>query len=529
MSTAISKVLLGKEDCSRHDPATDGTSPTTFARPTSTGGTTPITKLSANDLALLDAVALSGLNTPYEVLPDTLSGKSIEAALAWLRKNGYSIKSFEGNGGIPGSGITQAQADNNRLLLDQIMGEISSTGQRGGIFFGCDNWLFDGVGAGSPILAYSGKSNIAFIGTGPGSVVRAFNAGSGTDLFNFTDCSGISFQHLNLDKVGTGSGANVRLASSAVAMSQLRFLNCFFNNGLFGIVMDGAGRHGNGYWVENSSFTGQASYCVDVTDMLAGQVNRNQTSIAAGGPSGFRFSSGASAGAFLGSLNVEQNILGGAGTQDIAVIRTAVYDASIHKDIRVSRNKLSKGDISVGDCNSIELSWNELFDGGLSGTFSNMPSVQNFRALYNYSNSATADALSLALNVSVLDECEIVGGRLYLAGQAGLNVVLNGASTLRRGRFYGIETLDVSQTAANTFSGIKFQVGVGATLDRCQLWGCTMDSQAAPKQKHGFEVANSGTNTNCRYWGTQVKGYGTAAYSTGAGWTVDTGAKDDGA
>lgn len=513
MPSTFTKKLLGGEDLERHDPATDGTSATTVNRLTSTGGTQPITKIQAALIPMLDAPIVSGANTPFEALADTQAAKNVEAALADLRRKHYRVFSFEDMGAIEGSGVTQGQADKNREVWNQIVSEIGASGRPGGIFLPNGNWVVDGTGAGSPILTVTGKSNITVLGAGFGTNLRAYDSSSGTDLLKFLNCSNITVQLIQLDKIGTGAGSNLLFEGSVgTPISQIRVLNVATLNGLRGVKIDGGGGHGNGFWVQNS-YLSAATFGLVSEDFTVGNVGANLFQLNAGGPGGISIADGASANAVVGSINIESNVLVGGGNQRVQVLRTGTYNGAIHKDICIVRNRLSLGDVLVQGTDNTEISNNEMLDGGIQYALVQQTAA-NFRALYNYSRSATNDALLIDVNNSDLNGWEVVGGRYYLAGAHGVRVLVStaGANTVSGGRISGVYVLDCNQSDTGN-SAIRFEAGAGTTVTRNTVHGNTMFSAAAPKHQNGLHTTTGGSMTNNFRGMNVVQGWQTAAYT----------------
>lgn len=513
MAVTYTKALLGLQDLSRHDPATDGTTATTVNRLTSTGGTTPITKLQASAIPLLDAAVLAGSLTPFEALADTQAAKNVEIALQTLRKQQYPVYNFGFYGGIEGTGTSQANSDQNRLLFNQLVSDIPSTG--GVIFFPPGNWLVDGPGGAVPILQITGKSNITVMGAGFGSILRAFDASSGTDLLKFLNCSNITVQNMALNAIQTGAGANINVSGSVGnQISQIRIFSVFTNNGGDGIFIAGGGGHGNGYWVQNSYIVGAPGTGISVQDMTLGNITGNLLSLAAGGPAGIAVFDDVSAGSVVGNVNIESNILTGAGDQEITVQRaTAVYDPTIHLNVRLSRNRISRGSMKVAGMDKTEMSFNELLDGGYTYTITNMAtSAKNFRALYNYSESAPVEGLFVDVGVASLDDWEIVGGRYHGANSHGIFISQSTSGTLQNGRLSGVCCLN-NNVANGGGSGIRILGGGGTTITRNSVSHNIIRSDAAPKHVHGIHASSAGTISNNFYSLNVVHGWQTSAYN----------------
>lgn len=507
--------LIGKEDISFHDPAS-GTTAQTFNRTTSTGGTTPITKISAQEIPLRDAVVVTGAATPFNNLADTQAAKTVELALADIRKNIPHYRNVEHYGMVPGDS-TLAVAQKNRDVWNQIITDISASTRGDGIFFPVGLWYVD-VGAAQPILSASILSDTTVVGCGLGSVISAINGTSATNVIQFLNSSNIRIADLAVNKITT-SGANIFVGGTNRAISQVRVFNVQTTNGENGIQIDGGGFHSNGVWVENC-YPNSDKLGVWVRDFANVNINGNLTSKSSGSDGGFRVDDGTYAGGWIGGVTMRDNRLTGTSVQTIAFSRTATYDANLHQILNISGNKVSVGDVNIVGMNVVDLSHNELQDGGIYYNTSGMPSVRNFRSLYNYSNGATGSAFEWDITNCTVDDFEIVGGRYYGAQLHGIYIHAATTSVVDGGRIYETHVRDCGQAVTNTYNGIYATLGAGCTGSYWMVGPVFIRSLAAPPvHKYGIETSGAGTWANCKRWGILNKSWGTGpGYAWASGW-----------
>lgn len=513
--------LIGKEDFSFHDPAT-GTAAQTFNRTTSTGGTTPITKISAQDLPLLDAVVVTGAATPFESLADTQATKTVELALKDIRKNIPHYRNVEHYGMVPND-PTSGVAQRNRLVWNEIISDISASSRGDGIFFPCGTWYVD-IAAAQPILSCNLISDVTVVGSGLGSIVSAIAGTSATDVFYFTNGSNIRIADLAAVK-DDNSHASIFVGSTAVAISQIRVMNVETSNGAHGVRLDGGGYHCTAAWVENC-FPNADTLGVYVSDFANVNINGNLTSKSAGSIGGFRVDDGSYANGYIGGITMRDNQFTGTTDQTIAFSRTTTYDANLHQGLNISGNKVGVGNINIVGMNVVDLSKNELYDGGFYYNTSGMSSVRNFRSLFNYSNSSTISAFEWDITNCTVDDFEIVGGRYYGAQLHGIYIHAVTTSVVDGGRIYGVQVRDCSQDTTNLYNGIYATLGAGCTGSYWQVGPVFIRSTAALKHKYGIETAGAGTWANCKRWGVMTKSYGTADAAYAAGW-ADMAAETD--
>ena len=167
MPSTWTRKYLGKEDITFHDPAT-GTAAQSFTRSASDplAADVNVTKVSALDIPLRDAVVVAGAATPFEGLADTQAAKNVETALADIRKNIPHYRNVEHYGMVQGDN-SNAVAEKNTAVWNKIIADIGATGLSDGIFFPGGAWYFKDT-AGTEVLSGAGLSNIKVVGTGPG-------------------------------------------------------------------------------------------------------------------------------------------------------------------------------------------------------------------------------------------------------------------------------------------------------------------------------------------------------------------------
>lgn len=444
---------IGKEDFFFHNPSA-GTVEQTFTRTTSGGGTTPITKLSARAIPVLDAPVVGGETTPFEELADTQSAKNIETALVATRKNIQFLRNFETNGGRPGTGLSSADKTRNTQVFARLVTALGSSGIGDGIYFPKSRYEFKYV-SGAHILNVPIMANISLVGSGLGTVLAADPTDAASfSLIDLVDTSGIKLIDMSLDYTGGGLAA-VNLLAITVGVSDVIFENLNLTGGSQGFaLLAGATFQGNRYLVRKCIFAGQAGFALGISGFGAGRVHSNTFT----GNSNLGMSLAAGTGTYLGATEVIGNRLLGAESY-ISISRSGTYSGSLHAGFTISDNGISNGDILLSGINNAQCDGNFIDNGGflLQVDFTSpfgmrLSNNQITSGLFNATYSGNKHGIYVLGAGSSMEGLEIAGGRIRSASHHGIKIQME-TGTCRYGSIHDVLVNNPNRAAGN-FSGI---------------------------------------------------------------------------
>lgn len=513
----ITKELLGLEDISRHDPAS-GSARQTLVR---TG--TDVTKLAAQDVPLLDAVYVSGAQSPYEALADTQATKNVEIALRTLRLYSpsqlYNLEHF----GATRGAVSAATAVKNTEVWNAIISEISTAG-RGGIFVPPGQWQFDPLVPGNTMLDMDTVPEIEVVGVPGQSLIQARDSTQVGALMKWKDTSGVTLRGLEFDKQGTAGGECVLFegtgGGSPFQMQYIVIQNCRTNKGVHGFALDGLGGHAQHYWISQCIIVDASSIGVRCNDISDGHLLNNLFSVSSASfLNGILLQTDTAAGGRIGGTEAIGNTFSGSSAQLFRVQRNSgcAYDATLHARIRIAGNNMAVGDIEVYDLTVVETSFNRVNSGAIlyaCNNVSGQTTAEDFRAHGNVVTGAATGNNCLAVTMSgvTLSDFEIVGGKYQSARQHGILFSATGA-VMTAGRVLGARVLNCSTQTTNTYSGITISPGDAAggvtksIFGDCIIQGPT--GAGTPKHKYGFESIAGGATANVKLHDMMKEGYGT--------------------
>lgn len=441
---------IGKEDFDFHNPA-NGTAAQTFNRTTSTGGTTPITKISAQDIPLRDAVTVAGALTPFEALADTAAAKNVELALADVRRNISTYKNFEYYGGSTVNDA--ATAIKNTEVFQKIVTDIIAEGREGaGIYFPGRIYRFKESGGSMPTI--NGVSNVTLVGAGFGTLLqRETSANTALNLFTFIDCPGLRIVDIGIDRNGiVGFGNAVHITNSAVAeIGNLYILNTRIVGGASNVsISPAAASSATHVWISGNFFDQASAANVSLQSSQSVHVLSNNYGVTG---TGLSITSSGGGGAVLGDIEINGNVHLGTNS-DINIMRIGVW-AAIHKGVTISNNKMTAGDILVQGVDDVGMFTNNLYSGRIS-VILDMATSKNLRILDNNVNGAVGNGIAVTGISCTLTGFQIHGGTVSNATQRGILLQFNGA-VARGGTIKGVSVIDCSRQdggVGTDFSGI---------------------------------------------------------------------------
>lgn len=435
-----------------HDPAS-GSAAQTFNRTTSTGGTTPITKMSAAAVTVRDAAIVTGANTPFDEITDSIAAKTVEACLADIRKNTGELKNFDHYGGIAGAGISAANAAKNTEVLAQIVSDITADGQVNGIFFPGSQYEFMEFGGNMPRIA--SRPNIRFVGTGAGTIFqRNTNGTTNQDLMTFVDCPQAQIADIWFERAGTtGTGSCLRFSGSATTdIGNIKVLSCYFGGGAGQIVMQNAAANGiiSTYWITNCTFGTPSANSISVVEGAYGHILANDF---LGGGAGISVTSAGGANSRLLDSEIVGNIFRTAG-QTITVTRSGVYNASNHRGLTVRGNKITSGNMAITGVEEVEVLENKVYAGQIT-VICDMATATNPRIIGNTAKGATGAGIQLIGVNSTINGFEVSGNHVQNATQQGI-LIAPATTPARCGVISNNRVIDCSRenSGVTDYSGI---------------------------------------------------------------------------
>lgn len=513
MPTTTRKGRIAKTDIAWHVPGTDGTAETNFNRTNSSGGSSAKTKVSAQCVPLLDAPIVSGARTPFESLVDSAAAKTVELALADIRKNIPHYKNFDHYGGSTTNDA--ATAVRNTQVFQKIVTDILAENRTGsGIFFPGFRYYFKESAGAMPTM--NGVAKPTLVGAGFGSVLlRETSASTALNLFNFIDCNGLRLADLGIDRDGTaGLGNAVNITNNAEQeVGDIYFLNTSIVGGLSNVSVVLAGPSlATNVWLSGNFFNNSSGANVSLQSCQRVHVLSNNFGLTGNGLS--VTSNGGST--VLGDIEIDGNVHLGANS-DINVTRTGVWNA-IHKGLTISNNKLTAGDIIVQGVDDVGLFTNNLYSGRISITF-DMLTSKNLRLIDNNVNGAVGSGITVTGATCTLTGYQIRGGTISNATQRGILLTFSGAP-IRGGTISGVSIIDCSRQdggVGTDFSGICLDApggGAAGVLDsiiegniiRCY----SVTAPSGNKHAYGVEEVAGGASDRNMIGPNFIKGYVTA-------------------
>lgn len=508
MADELKRGAIGKEDFTFHNPAT-GTAVQTFNRLTSTGGTTPITAISAENIPLRDVPHVTGAFSPFETLADTQAAKQIEAALAVLRKEQVQMHNFEHKGGQAGSGVSAAVASKNTDVLNQIFADIGTSGRTNGVFFPGATYEFLESGGNMPVA--TGRSGIVLMGTGLGALLKQHSTSApGNYILEFVDCSNIVLADLAFQKNGTVANANVRFRSTGAAYNNIIVDHIQTTSGGNGLTVEGPAAGMSGLWINRSTFQSTSAHGLLLINVQNAQIQANTVLATLG-----ILASCSGGAAPLQDLNFTANILGGVTSQDLIVARTGTYTGNIHRGVTCIGNRISDGQISISGMNEVEASSNIIYSGQMIVNMTDMTTATGLKAIANRVIGSSGYAVGLAVQGSntTLDGF-LLGWNVFMNQTQQAMVVDFATSPASLGLIVANNVRNASRrdSDATDFSGIQAK-GTGGVRET-QVVHNTIRCNAltgvnSNRHLYGYEELG-GSTANIVAW-NYIKGYLTAA------------------
>lgn len=417
--------LRGKEDLSRHDPAS-GTGVQTFTRPNSNPSLADVvvTKVSAADIPLLDAAVVAGGATPFEALVDTQAAKNAETALALIRKNAPFYKNFETYGGVPGTGLSDGIALKNTEVFNKILTDLASEApaRYNGIYFPGAAYSFKDF-AGTAILTMD-TMPVTLLGAGSQTqLIAQASSTAAFPLLKVIDGNGVRLVDIKFDATAATRNA-CDFIVSATPVQDVKILNCFFSNGNYNLRFIGGGTTAEkDAWIAGCRFSQSTTYNLAVENVSGTHVLDN-TFEGTGLGLIHQASGGANA---MRDVLIQGNVFAGAN-QGIFVNRTGTYSAANHKGIRVILNQITAADITIVGMNHVLCQTNTMYAGGITVSFSDgMVTAQRCQVFGNHVIGRIGPGIVVAgVNVTV-EGFEIVGGSVRDCTQEGIRITCAGA------------------------------------------------------------------------------------------------------
>jgi hypothetical protein len=510
MPSTWTRKYLGKEDITFHDPAS-GTAAQTFARPASNPSDpdVDVTKLSAQDIPLRDAVVVTGAATPFEALADTQVAKNVETALADIRKNIPHYRNVEHYGMVPNDS-TASVAEKNRAVWNQIISDLSNAGVGDGIFVPSFYYVKDD-GTGGEILDGNGLPNITLTGAGPGSsLIGQAASTAGYPLLRWDDGYGLRISDITLNRNGAGAEC-FRMASSATQLNSVRLLGCQFSSGSTNVLIDGSGlTTDTDFWISRCIFGNAASYNINIDGCSDTHITDNTFTGTGIGV----VHSGTGAANAMRNVLIQGNILKTAG-MDILVSRSGVYTAANHKGVSIIDNRLEQGQVAVINMNRVLCQLNKLYAGGIQITFNTMTTAQGLQLIANEITGRTGSGISITGASTTIEGFEILGGSISNCTQSGILVQTSGAPA-KWGRIQGVGIFNCSrEDAATEYSGIHFNPadaagGVMESVVVDNVIRCTAATAGGNLPLYGVQEAAGGVSNKNMIGPNFIQGYSTA-------------------
>lgn len=556
MAETITKSPIGQEDLSL-DTEGGGATQGTFNRVTSTGGLASRTDLSAASFPVLDAPAITGARTPWQLETEvaaghSFQGRTVEECLRQARMNMRDMKNFEHYGGIPGTGTTLATQENNvkvwQKIMDEILLESGATGRINGIYFPggsyefCEHPVASGEYANS-VLPFENSSgtkvnNVNLVGAPGTTLIAGSQAPDAVPFFYLIDVSSIYFDDLKLQHKSSATDRVVTISGDTASQSRFYFNRCTFDQGLqhlWGEVTTPASQRLQYVWVRDCLF-------LDISAGASKSVVFNDTdnvnyldNVTTGSTTGFGFySTGTFAG---GSLNVVNNrFTNGSVRSPITVSALGSFSGAVHNRINIKNNSISFGDIEILDMVLTDIDGNVCFNGGIS-TILNCAggSARGLRIRNNNTQGSltgTTDGIYVGSTNTNFRRMWISDNDVYNTQQNGIHVNISGAGP---GKLYsayiqGNNILDVNQ-AGGAFSGIYLNGTATAGTQRSIVAHNRIGTSAGGTvPEYGILEENvAGNDFNffiynlVRGWNTGAISFRSAANSADFGTTIDLG------
>lgn len=503
--------LRGKEDISWHDPAS-GTTPQTFTRPNSNPALADVavTKPSAADLPLLDAPVISGAATPFEMLADTQAAKNVETALALVRKNMDMKKNFESYGGVPGTGVSDAVAQKNTDVFNQIVADLAAETRYNGILFPGTAYRFKDTG-GTAILTLDAMP-ITLIGAGSQALLQAQpSSTAGFPLLKVIDGTGFRLVDLKLDRNGAGADS-LRMEVSATPLQDVKLLNCNFTNGLRNVQIVGGGTTAEkDFWIAQCFFANSSTLNLSLVNISGTHILDNTFS---GTGTGLQHLGSGVSNAMRDVL-IQGNLFSGA-SQAIDVTRLDIYSATNHRGVRIILNTVLTGNIGVVGMNHVLAMANTLYAGRVSINF-DMATAQRLQLLFNQVQGATLPGIEVVGTNTTLEGFEIIGGSVRDCNQEGIKIDFAGAPA-KWGRIENVLVHNCSRedTGATDYTAILLNApdaagGVQETMVQNNVIRSTsVTAGNSNMHKYGVEEKAGGVSDKNFIGPNFIKGYTTA-------------------
>lgn len=504
---------ISAEDWQRHNPAAGpGTQTFTRRKRTNPAATEAVIAVAADWIPVLDAPILTGANTPFEAIADTLATKHTENCLKDVRKHQAGFKNFRTCGGIPGNAVSVASAAKNTELFQFLLTEMNADDVNGIVFD--TTFLFSENAGAMPTI--NGFPNVVLLGVAGGGMKRHGSASDAMNLLTVIDCPGAKFVEMTFDRNGTtGAGNGIAFSASAEQdIGGVYFLNNLFIGGnkslSAGVTV--ATFFMSTYWVIGNRFAGAATANCEILGGSGGHILNNDFST-----SGDGLSLVCGGGALLLS-NVE--ILGntfGANSQGISVVRSGVYNANNHKGLILRGNRLSgtSASINIQGVNRVEVSSSEILSGALNITF-DMLTAETLKLLDNNISNPSGVGMAVIGNVCTLTGYQIRGGTIRNCLNQGLSLLFSGAP-IRGGTIAGISIIDCSRYngGLTQYSGILLGApdaagGVQDTIVENNIIRCYSATGLGNKHLYGVEEQAGGVSNRNMIGPNFIKGFMTA-------------------
>ena len=505
-----------------------GESVTNFTRATSTGGTESVASLSAAQIPVLDAPVVTSARAPFAVIT-TATDRDIEQCLQTARINMRDMKNFEHYGGLAGSGISDTQAERNVEVWRKILDDINSEGRNNGIFFPGARYEFkDNNGLGGLYATHTlpfetsgavNVGNIVIAGTRATTLAAHTNA-DGNDLFHSVDVSNIVFLDVNIEQTTGATGSCYESNASTTAVTNLIFDNVGWTEGDKHINVEGSSGT-LGVWVTRCTHNAADTYSIRTLETGIVNIMNNRFP---GANTGIEVAAATTTS--LAGSRIQNNIMTDTTVDNsIVVTRTGSYSATAHRDVDISGNSLSRGNINSIGMNEVNASRNRLLDGAIILNFTTMSGTVGLSNVTDNevaagSNTSEVYGINIRANGQDIERCRVSGGSVVGFDNAG--VLIEGTSGIASlMRVQGVSILNCSQAGDGTGTGIEILSADASGGTQFSLFSGNIIRSTNGSLRHEFGIREDTTSTlnaGNRFHGNLIKGY-----SGGAATQIHTG------
>jgi len=533
----ITTTPIGVEDLALDTPGSEA-APATFNRSKDDGTLESTTKLGADQIPVLDPPILTSSRTPFAII--AANDRDVAECLKTIRINMRDMKNFEHYGGVSGT-TTGTTAENNTKAWRKMMDDINTEGRNNGVYFPGATYCFKQISGGAglygsticPFQTSGGTNlgNVIVIGA-PGTLLKASSdANASFDLFHLTGGSNYVIADVRMEHItASTTGAIIKVApASNGIMSNITVDNCNFSEGavhISSIPGTTAPNYVRDFYIARCGFETANSYGVIMYDVAGGDYLGNKFA----GSLGITFD--ASFTTAWGYYNIFGNRFTrtSGARQTIQALVSGTYNAAVHNSIKVRDNRISSGDISIGDVNVVELHANILYSGGVSVVQS--PQVTAGYQIRISKNTVTAGYLTnqegiyLAFGGQSLRRWWIVENDVYNAFLHGIHIKATGGGAnpcqLYGGQVNNNNILDPNQAAGSNhgiyINGTAVGPNLGGVL-RTQFCHNFIETPAGSFVDGIRELTGVG-HVNNRFWFNQSHGHtGVPVNVNGAGST----------